>query len=130
MSLSEASTVPTRRKRTVTERVTDNGDPLVVKKKAREAEKAKKTTQVIFYHLKENINSLLILQKASVEDDVDEDSIRPQNDIPKKSSRILELSDGSDDEPMFIDGDGDGDTEIMDSGDEAPSETAEAELGK
>ena len=31
---------------------------------------------------------------------------------------------------MFIDGDGDGDTEIMDSGDEAPSETAEAELGK
>ena len=61
MSLSEASTVPTRRKRTVTERVTDNGDPLVVKKKAREAEKAKKTTQVIFYHLKENINSLLIL---------------------------------------------------------------------
>ena len=58
MSFSEASTVPTRRKRTVSERVTDNGDPLVVRKKAREAEKAKKTTQVIFYHLKDNVNSL------------------------------------------------------------------------
>ena len=58
MSFSEASTVPMRRKRTVSERVTDNGDPLVVRKKAREAEKAKKTTQVIFYHLKDNVNSL------------------------------------------------------------------------
>lgn len=37
-----------RRKRTTTERVTDNGDPLVIKKKAREAEKAKKMTQVFF----------------------------------------------------------------------------------
>ena len=58
MSFSEASTVPTRRKRTVSERVTNNGDPLVVRKKAREAEKAKKTTQVIFYHFKDNVNSL------------------------------------------------------------------------
>ena len=58
MSFSEASTVPTRRKRTVSERVTDNGDPLVVRKKAREADKAKKTTLVIFFHLKDNVNSL------------------------------------------------------------------------
>ena len=38
-----------RRKRTISERVTDNGDPLVVRKKAREAaEQAKKITQVFF----------------------------------------------------------------------------------
>ena len=48
MSFSEPSTVPMRRKRTDSERVTNNGDPLVVRKKAREAEKSKKTTQVFF----------------------------------------------------------------------------------
>ena len=56
MSFSDTSTAPMRRKRTITlsERVTENGDPLVIKKKAREAaEKAvasttKKTTQVFF----------------------------------------------------------------------------------
>ena len=110
-----------QRKHTVSECVTDNGDLLVVRKKAREAEKAKKTTQVIFYHLKENINSLevMILQKASVEDVDDEDSIHTQKDIPKKDSRILEHSDGSDDEDdELIVIDCDGDTEIMDSGDD------------
>ena len=50
MSSSEPSTVPTRRKHTISERVTDNGDPLVVRKKAREAEKSK-TTQVYFFFL-------------------------------------------------------------------------------
>ena len=53
MSFSESTTVPTRRKRTITlsERLTENGDPLVVKKKAREAASAtKKTyTQVFFF---------------------------------------------------------------------------------
>ena len=49
MSFSEPSTVPMRRKRTDSERVTNNGDPLVVRKKAREAEKSKKTTQVFFF---------------------------------------------------------------------------------
>ena len=51
MSFSESTTVPTRRKRTITlsERVTENGDPLVAKKKAREAVSAtKKTSQVFF----------------------------------------------------------------------------------
>jgi hypothetical protein len=48
MSFSEPST--TKRKRTLTERVTENGDPLVVNKKAREATSAtKKTTQVFFF---------------------------------------------------------------------------------
>ena len=37
--MSFSSTVPMRRKRTITERITQNGDPLVVKKKAREAAK-------------------------------------------------------------------------------------------
>ena len=51
MSFSKSSTIPMRRKRTITlsEHVTENGDPLVVKKKAREAASAtKKTTQVFF----------------------------------------------------------------------------------
>jgi hypothetical protein len=47
MSFSESLTAPMRRKRTASERVTDNGDPLVIKKKAREA--AKKNTQVFFF---------------------------------------------------------------------------------
>ena len=46
--------------------------------------------------------------------------------------RILERADGSedddDDEPIVLDGEGD--TELNDSGDETPEETAEAELGK
>ena len=39
MSTSDSSTIPMRRKRTISERVTENGDPLVVRKKAREAAK-------------------------------------------------------------------------------------------
>jgi hypothetical protein len=39
MSFSESSAAPTRRKRTMTECVTENGDPLAVRKKAREAAK-------------------------------------------------------------------------------------------
>ena len=62
-------------------------------------------------------------------DNVDDVGIQPKA-IPKKASRILELADGSDDdeddEPIIIDGD----TEINESEDETPSETAEAELGK
>ena len=49
--------------------------------------------------------------------------------IYQKGSQILELSDGSDDKddkPIVIDSDGD--TEIIDSGDEAPSETAEVHV--
>ena len=51
MSFSESSAAPTRRKRTMTERVTENGDPLAVRKKAREAAKtslapSKKIAQV------------------------------------------------------------------------------------
>ena len=33
----DSSTIPMRRKRTATERVTENGDPLLAKKKARES---------------------------------------------------------------------------------------------
>ena len=49
MSFSENSTLPTgmQRKRTASERVTDYGDPLVVRKKTRQA--AKKITQVNIY---------------------------------------------------------------------------------
>ena len=54
---------------------------------------------------------------------------------PKKASRILELSDGRDDDHKPIDVDVDSSdenkaTEIDDSGDDAPTETAEAELGR
>jgi hypothetical protein len=52
MSFSKSSIVPMGRKRTITltEHVTENGDPLVVKKKARVAASAtKKTTQVFFF---------------------------------------------------------------------------------
>ena len=58
MSFSGSSTLPARRKRTVSERVIENGDPLVIKKKAREAAEqasslapstTKKTTQVCFF---------------------------------------------------------------------------------
>jgi hypothetical protein len=38
-STSDSSAIPMRRKRTVSERVTENGDPLAVRKKAREAAK-------------------------------------------------------------------------------------------
>jgi hypothetical protein len=40
------STIPMRRKRTTSERVTGNGDPLVVRKKAREAAKQGASTSV------------------------------------------------------------------------------------
>ena len=49
MSFSETSPVPMRRKRKASERVTDNGNPLVVKKKAREAAEAEKITQVYYF---------------------------------------------------------------------------------
>ena len=56
MSLSESSTdaMPRKRNRTLSERVTQNGDPLVIKKKARAAEKgststAKKITQACLF---------------------------------------------------------------------------------
>jgi hypothetical protein len=38
-STPDSSTTPMRRKRTVSERITENGDPLVVRKKARDAAK-------------------------------------------------------------------------------------------
>ena len=57
MSFSDTSTAPMRHKRTITlsECVTENGDPLVIKKKAHEAAEkvvastTKKTTQVLFF---------------------------------------------------------------------------------
>jgi hypothetical protein len=45
---SDSSTIPMRRKRTVSERVTENGDPLVVRKKAREAAKQGASASVAF----------------------------------------------------------------------------------
>lgn len=65
MSFSGSSTLPARRKRTVSERVIENGDPLVIKKKAREAAEqasslapstTKKTTQVCFFSFKKIIS--------------------------------------------------------------------------
>jgi hypothetical protein len=41
--------IPARRKRTATERATENGDPLVANKKAREATKKATHRQVSFY---------------------------------------------------------------------------------
>ena len=49
MSVSDSSIFAMRRKRTLSERATENGDPLVIKKKASEAaEIAKKKTQVFY----------------------------------------------------------------------------------
>ena len=49
MSLSDSSTFAMHRKCTLSEHATENGDPLVVKKKVREAAKiAKKKHQVFF----------------------------------------------------------------------------------
>jgi hypothetical protein len=45
---SNSSTIPMRRKRTISERVTDNGDPLVIRKKAREAAKQGASASVAF----------------------------------------------------------------------------------
>ena len=53
--MSFSSTIPARRKQTISERVTDNSDPLVVKKKARDA--AKKKTQVIGFFFLNKIKS-------------------------------------------------------------------------
>jgi hypothetical protein len=56
MSLSKTHTdaLPHKRNRTLSERVTENGDPLVIKKKARAAEKgsasaAKKVTKACLF---------------------------------------------------------------------------------
>ena len=51
MSFSETSPVPMRRKHKAIEHVSDNGNPLVVKKKAHEAaaEQAEKITQVYYF---------------------------------------------------------------------------------
>ena len=62
MSFSETSTVPMCCKRKASERVTGNGDPLVVKKKAHKAaaEQAEKITQVYYFFKKIIKNSLTI----------------------------------------------------------------------
>lgn len=62
MSFSETSSIPVRRKRTATDRATANGDPLVVRKKAREAEdKAKKVAQVFFFLVIKKKKQLTVL---------------------------------------------------------------------
>ena len=68
----------------------------------------------------------------SVEEVDDEDNIQPKKGIPKKGSRILERADGGDDdEPIYVDQDSsDVATEIDDSGDDSPEESAEVELSK
>jgi hypothetical protein len=69
MSFSKSSTIPMRRKRTITlsERVTENGDPLVVKKKAREAASAtKKTTQVFFFSIQKKSHLLYDIRKQQL----------------------------------------------------------------
>ena len=60
---------------------------------------------------------------------MDEEVVEVVKAVPKKTSRILELADGSEDDTT-IKGDTEieVDTDIVDSGEE--SETAEAELGK
>ena len=55
MSSSESLTAPTQRKLTASERVTHNGDPLVVRKKAREA--AKKKLRFIYFYIKLTFHS-------------------------------------------------------------------------
>lgn len=158
MSFSGSSTLPARRKRTVSERVIENGDPLVIKKKAREAAEqasslapstTKKTTQVCFFSFKKIISpsfwpllTMYCIQNSqlqpSIEDVVDdEDSTRLLKVVPKKASRVLELADGSEDNdvPIIIDASEDEqstDTEnsSSNSAGETPAESAEAELGK
>lgn len=157
MSFSGSSTLPARRKRTVSECVIENGDPLVIKKKAREAAEqasslapstTKKTTQVCFFSFKKIISpsfwpllTMYCIQNSqlqpSIEDVEDEDSTRLLKVVPKKASRVLELADGSEDNdvPIIIDASEDEqstDTEnsSSNSAGETPAESAEAELGK
>jgi hypothetical protein len=69
-------------------------------------------------------------------EDVDEDfPTYPRNEIPLNMSRILELSDGSDDDdcPPLITVEDDGDSDDEDEEEEEvdePEESAEAELGQ
>ena len=128
-----------KRSRTLSERVTENGDPLVIKKKARAAEKVstlKKNTKACLINFYFQKKTHFLYQKASVEEVDDEDNNPPQKAIPKKKSQILERADGSDDDNAPIDVDCDSSdeleaTEINESEEEeSAEETAEAELGK
>jgi hypothetical protein len=58
-------------------------------------------------------------------EEVDDEDEFPHNVAPTKKSRIIELSDGSDDEPMDLVDDNDNEEES-----EAPEESEEAEMGQ
>jgi hypothetical protein len=147
-SSEDPATVPMRRKRTVSERVTNNGDPLVVNKKAREAARvtsassgeapSKNTSKVCVHQAGVKVvddrsknTSKACVRQASVEVIDDEDDLRPRNPAPINSSHILELADGSEDDSDIdmpsleeVDDSEDEDTEE----DEGPAESAEAQL--
>lgn len=127
MSFSGSLTVPMRRKRTISQRVTENGDPLVAKKKARDAtnklSKTKKGRQPSIEDVSDNSDNDL------------ESTTRPHKAIPKKASSVLELADGSEDDdvpdPIVVDDSDKDDSEGAESDQgEAPAESAEAELSK
>ena len=118
------------RKRRPTERVTDNGDPLVLKK-AKTASIAKTTVQAT----KTTTTATTFSRRASIEDVAEPTAApRPQ---PHHPSRILEATDGSDDDddddtrgmPELEDVEADEEDSEDKSEDDEP-EDDEAELGK
>jgi hypothetical protein len=125
MSLS-AESLNLRRKRIATEHVMNNGDPLVVRKKARQAVQANKTvtTATVAAPAPKNTQRRTSVHMEDIEE---EEDAYPRNVAPLNPSRLLELSDGSDDE-------GTRDViEVYDNsedGYEEPEESAEAELGQ
>ena len=105
MSFSTSDLSSVRRKRTATERVTENGDPLVAKKKAREEALLDQPPQkkVSFSHYVRNYKStnLCMGQRyqpsvQTADDDDEEDMYMPHTSLSSKSSHILERTDGSD----------------------------------
>ena len=71
-------------------------------------------------------------RSVSIEEVDDEDDM-PPNIAPTKNSRIMELSDGSDEEddcPPLIDVEEDEDEDDNNDEEEEPEESAEAELGQ
>ena len=125
-----------RRKRTISERVTENGDPLAVRKKAREAAKQGASASA-------NFPATPAHRQPRIEE-IDEEDTQPRKAVLKNASRILELADGSEDD---LDKDEDGMIAVDDTDDdrcdnsedgnsddsddiEVPAESAEAELGK
>ena len=124
-----------RRKRTISERVLNNGDPLIANKKARNTTKltpaslakAPNTAQV---SKSANIASQTARdthRQVSVDVVDDEDKLRLRNAVPINPSPIVELADGSDDDMPGLEAvNNDDEDDEEETNHEGPAESAEA----